>query len=101
MDNAELVELGLRAYHAGDLAGATQYLSDVTKKDTSLWQCRLYLAMAYWRLSQVGYALQEFKDIAEWCADRDIREKALVALREMNKQSLERLKTLRSQKTSR
>lgn len=98
MDNAELANLGLRAFHAGDFATSAQYLSELTKKDASLWHCRLYLAMAYWGESRVGNALQEFKDITEWCPDRDLRDKAMVALKEMNRQSMDKLKALRSQK---
>lgn len=98
MENGELADLGLQAFHAGDFASAITYLSDLTKKDTSLWQCRLYLAMAYYRVGKIGNALQEFKDIVEWCPDRALKEKAMGALKEMNRQSMDKLKTLRSQK---
>lgn len=98
MENAELADWGLRAYHAGDFEGAIKYLSDLKKGNPGLWQCRLYLGMAYCRISKVSNAIQEFKDIAEWCPDHDVREKALVALRQMNRQSQDKLKTLRNQK---
>lgn len=98
MENSELADLGLRAFHAGDFASAIEYLSELTKKDTSLWHCRLYLAMAYCEVSRVTSAVQELKDIVEWCPDRGPREKAMVALKEMNQQSLNKLKTLQSQK---
>lgn len=98
MENGELADLGLRAFHAGDFTLAIQYLSELTKKDTSLWHCRLYLAMAYCRVSRVGNALQELKDIAEWCPDRELKDKALAVMKELNRQSLDKLKTLQSQK---
>lgn len=98
MENMELADLGLRAFRAGDFPGAIQFLSELTQKETNLWDCRLYLAMAYCRMSQVGSAMQELRDIAEWCPDPELKEKAMLVLKEMNRQSLNNLKTLQSQK---
>ena len=96
MENGELADLGLRAFHGGDFTSAIAYLSDLTKRDASLWHCRLYLAMAYCQVSQVGNAVQELKDIAQWCPDRVLREKAMVLLKEMNRQSMDNLKVLQN-----
>ena len=94
MENGELADLGLQAFHAGDFTSAIQYLSELTKKDTSLWHCRLYLAMAYCRVSKIANALQELKDIAQWRPDPDLKAKALAALRAMNSQSHDKLNAL-------
>jgi len=97
MENGELASLGLSAYHSGDYTTATEFLSALTKQDPNLWQCRLYLAMAYFQVSHRTEACEELRTITDLCPDRLIKEKALAALRAINSQSHQKLETLSSQ----
>lgn len=96
-NDVELATLGLTAYQHGDYETAVKCFSDLSKRDPDLWECRLYLGMAHFKTARVGNALQEFKDIVQWCPDQALKEKALAALRAMNGQSHDKLKALRDQ----
>lgn len=90
----ELATLGLSAYQQGDFETAIKFFAELSRRDPALWNCRLYLGMAYWKESHAGQALQEFRDIAEWCPEADLKSKALAALRAMNSQSHDKLNAL-------
>jgi hypothetical protein len=83
-NNADLADRGLRAYHHGDFEAAIKHLSKLTKKKTELWKCRLYLAMAYYRVSKTTRAVKELNDINTKCPIRDVREKAIMLLQEVS-----------------
>lgn len=88
----ELATSALMAYRDGDFETAIKLFSDLSKKDPELWDCRLFLGMSYFKTSRVSKALQEFKDIVEWCPDDHLKEKALAGLRAINSQSNDKLK---------
>lgn len=93
----ELATLALSAYQQADYETAIKFFSDLSKRDPELWECRLYLGMAYFKTFRMSQALQEFRDITEWCPDEDLKTKALAALRAMNSQSHDKLNAIRNQ----
>lgn len=84
MKENELATLGLSAYQEGDYETAIKFFTELSKRDSQLWDCRLYLGMAYCKTQNLGQALQEFMDITQFCPDPDLKAKALAALRAMN-----------------
>lgn len=101
MDNLEskdLESIGLNAYRCGEYEEAVAALKAASTKNSSAWNCRLYLGMAYSKLGRIPNAIQEFRDISEWCTERDLRDKASAALRAMNQISHSRMDALSKHK---
>jgi Flp pilus assembly protein TadD len=79
----DLATSAVRAFQDGDYTAAVQYFTDLHKCDPDLWECRLYLGLAYSKLSRSSNAIRELKEVAEWCPDEYIKNKAVAALRAM------------------
>lgn len=91
----DLAAAGLSAYQDGDFEAAIKYFGELTRRDNELWDARFYLGMAYFKTDRLGQAVQEFRDIAQWCPDETLKAKALVALRAMNAHSHDKLNALK------
>jgi Flp pilus assembly protein TadD len=84
LDSSQLELVGLNAYRNGEYEEAVAALKALTLQNPAMWNCRLYLGMSYTKLGRISHAIQEFRDISEWCPDKDLRDKASAALRAMN-----------------
>lgn len=91
----ELATRGLSAYQEGNYETAIKFFTELIKRDPELWDCRLYLGMAYCKTQKLGQALQEFMDITQFCPDPDLKAKALAALRAMNSHSHDKRNALK------
>lgn len=87
-------------YRAGDFEQAVAALKALTASHPSMWNSRLYLGMAYSKMGRISHAIQEFRDISEWCQDPDLRAKAATALKAMNQISSSRMESLSKQKVT-
>ena len=86
MNTAEQLNNGYLAFKVGDFNTAINYLSVLDSKCPNFWDGKMYLAMSYWHVGRTSNAIQEFKDISDWCPIANLREKAVLALRELNSQ---------------
>jgi hypothetical protein len=86
-NDADLASAGISAYQSGDYQSAIKIFRDLSTRAADPWNARLYLGMAYFKTSKTSYAIQEFKDIVQWCKDPLIKEKALTALSALSRQS--------------
>lgn len=85
----EIAMCGLAAFRACDYEASIACFAELSKRNARAWDHKLYLAMAYSKAGLLGNSLQEFRDIAEFCPLKETREKALTALRLLNKQMAE------------
>jgi Flp pilus assembly protein TadD len=84
LESNKLESIGLNAYRSGNFDEAVAALKALTMRHPSMWNSKLYLGMSYTKLGNIPNAIQEFRDISEWCPDKDLRDKATTALRAMN-----------------
>ena len=75
---------GMLAYQRRDFAQAVELLSMAFSLGAEDWNCRLYLAMAYFRIGEVELCRAEFRKIMNGCLDRDLRLKAASGLAATN-----------------
>jgi len=79
----ELTTRGLQAFQAENYLAAISCFSEVKRYNPQLWECRLYLAMSYARISKMGSALQEFRNVAEACPEPRLKRRCVEALQEI------------------
>ena len=84
MKSSELTTYGYLAFRSGDYDAAINYFSHLDNKSPSYWSGRMYLAISYWHIGKTSAAMQELKDLSEWCPDPMLKQKAVHALRELN-----------------
>lgn len=86
MISTELINPGFHAYQSGDFDAAINYFSSLDNKSPGYWSGRMYLAMSFWHIGKLTQSIQTFKDVSEWCPDEGLRQKAIMAMRELNAQ---------------
>lgn len=75
-------------YKDRDFKKAQEEFLQIVQKDKNQWECELYLAMCDYKLGNIQQSAQRFRSIADLCPDREIREKARVAMGPVNKEAL-------------
>jgi Flp pilus assembly protein TadD len=80
----QYLQQGMLAYQRGSYHEAVDFLSQGLSLDAEDWECRLYLAMAYYRTGRVALSRREFQNIMNGCLDRNLRLKAAAALAATN-----------------
>jgi hypothetical protein len=82
----QLIHLGMEAYATGDYLHSVDLLEKGKQFEQEYWMCRLYLAMAYFRVGKIEKSRYEFRQFLQWCPVSDLRSKARLALEALHPQ---------------
>ena len=86
--SSNLFNLGMSSYQSGNYAHAVMMFSQTVRSNKDHWQARFYLAESCLKARMYGEASINFRDIVEGCPDADLRQRASVALDELESTSV-------------
>jgi len=80
----QCLQEGMLAYQRREFKHSVELISMGLSLGAEDWDCRLYLAMAYFRIGELELSRCEFRKIMDGCLDRDLRLRAAAALAATN-----------------
>lgn len=84
--HANLLEDGIASFRAREFDRCVELMTRVIDSDKDNWKARFYLAMGYYSLGDIYTGAIHFRYLEKNCPDADIRQKAITALRAMDRE---------------